>query len=79
MNALTPLIELASHKSLDLFFRVGQGYVACAGRGAGLQAAGRGLTPLGVQSRAAARIVCMLPQHVISGFPPRSPSPIRPA
>ena len=30
MNRLTPLIELASTGSLDLFFRVGRGYVAQA-------------------------------------------------
>lgn len=57
MTALTPLIELATQRSLDLFFRVGQGYVARSAREGGLQPAVRGLSPLGVQSRAEALIV----------------------
>jgi len=62
MRELTPLIELASHKSLDLFFRVGQGYVARAAADPGLRQGGRGagLTPFGIQSRAEARIVSTL-------------------
>ncbi|MBE0694047.1 MAG: hypothetical protein IH590_13200, partial [Aquamicrobium sp.] len=55
MNALTPLIELASQRSLDLFFRVGQGYVARAGHEPGFRPGGHGLSPLGVQARAEAR------------------------
>lgn len=57
MKPLSPLIELATHKSLDLFFRTGQGYVA---RSAGVAAPGQrgqGLSPLGIQSRAQTRIV----------------------
>lgn len=60
MNALTPLIELASQRSLDLFFRVGQGYVARAGHEPGFRPGGHGLSPLGVQARAEARIVSTL-------------------
>jgi len=62
MRDLTPLIELASHKSLDLFFRVGQGYVARAASGTGLRQSGHGagLSPFGIQSRAEARIVSTL-------------------
>ena len=59
MHGLTPLIELASHRSLDLFFRVGQGYVARAAR-EGARQAGHGLSPLGIQSQAEARIVSAL-------------------
>lgn len=58
MASLTPLIELATQKSLDLFFRVGQGYVARTSREAG---SGFGLSPIGVHSRAEARIICTLP------------------
>lgn len=63
MRDLTPLIELAGNKSLDLFFRVGQGYVARATHGTGLHAGGRhgfGVSPFGLQSRAEARIVSTL-------------------
>lgn len=60
MSALTPLIELASHRSLDLFFRVGQGYVARSGREQSFGQGGHGLSPLGVQARAEARIVSTL-------------------
>lgn len=49
---LSPLIELATQKSLDLLFRAGQGYVACL-RGGRTQ----GLNPLGVQARAEELIV----------------------
>ncbi len=59
-DGLTPLIELASHRSLDLFFRVGQGYVARAAREPGLRQGGHGVSPLGVQARAEARIVSTL-------------------
>ena len=62
MASLTPLIELASHKSLDLFFRVGQGYVArSTGSGAGQRGGDWGLNPVGIQARAEARIVGVLP------------------
>lgn len=61
MHGLTPLIELANHKSLDLFFRVGQGYVARATHEAGFRQGGHaGLSPFGIQSRAEARIVSTL-------------------
>ena len=60
MNGLTPLIELASHRSLDLFFRVGQGYVARSAREGGTRQAAHGLSPLGIQSQAEARIVGVL-------------------
>lgn len=64
MRQLTPLIELASHRSLDLFFRVGQGYVARAaddgGGGARQGGADAGASPFGIQSRAEARIVSTL-------------------
>ena len=62
MNRLTPLIELASQKSLDLFFRVGQGYLAQSVREAAQRHADHGLSPFGVQARAEARIVCALAQ-----------------
>ena len=65
MQSLAPLIELASQRNLDLFFRVGQGYVARMSRDAGQAAPGHGLSPLGIQSRAVARIVDILP------LPPR--------
>ncbi|MEO3385228.1 hypothetical protein [Mesorhizobium sp. CAU 1741] len=61
MASLTPLIELATQKSLDLFFRVGQGYVTRTGREAGQRQPGFGLSPFGVQARAEARIICTLP------------------
>ncbi len=61
MSTLTPLIELATQKSLDLFFRVGQGYVARTGREGGPLQGSFGLSPLGVQSRAETRIVCAMP------------------
>ncbi len=61
MASLTPLIELATQKSLDLFFRVGQGYVARTSRDAGQRQSGFGLSPIGVHSRAEARIICTLP------------------
>lgn len=57
---LTPLIELATQKNLDLFFRVGQGYVTRSVRDGGQRQAGWGASPLGVQSRAEARILCTL-------------------
>jgi hypothetical protein len=62
MKALTPLIELATHKSLDLFFRVGQGYVARATHEAGFRQGGHaaGVSPFGIQSQAEARIVSAL-------------------
>lgn len=60
MTSLTPLIELATQKSLDLFFRVGQGYLARADA-AGQRQAGFGLSPYGVQSQAELRIVAALP------------------
>ena len=59
MTLLTPLIELATQRSLDLFFRAGQGYVARESHGAGQP--GFGLTPLGVQARAETRIICTMP------------------
>ncbi|MCO5158179.1 MAG: hypothetical protein M9945_15750 [Aquamicrobium sp.] len=61
-HGLTPLIELASHKSLDLFFRVGQGYVARAANDTGFRQVGHGFgaSPFGIQSRAEARIVSTL-------------------
>jgi len=49
---LSPLIELATQKSLDLLFRAGQGYVACLSGGRT-----QGLNPLGVQARAEELIV----------------------
>ncbi|WP_144705822.1 hypothetical protein [Aminobacter sp. J44] len=58
MNALTPLIELAHQKSLDLFFRAGQGYLAGSPHQHGQQASGWGLSPVGVHSKARERIVC---------------------
>lgn len=62
MRELTPLIELATTKSLDLFFRVGQGYVARATQEAGFYQGGHaaGVSPFGIQSRAEARIVSTL-------------------
>ena len=61
-HGLTPLIELAGHGSLDLFFRVGQGYVARASNEAGFGRGGQGFgaSPFGIQSRAEARIVATL-------------------
>lgn len=59
-NALRPLIELASHHSLDLFFRVGQGYVARTAQEPGMRQGGQGVSPLGVQARAEASIVSTL-------------------
>lgn len=61
MTHLTPLIELATQRSLDLFFRAGQGYVARQTHGAGGRQAGFGLSPLGVQARAETRIICTMP------------------
>lgn len=60
MTTLTPLIELATQKSLDLFFRVGQGYLARSDE-AGQRQSGFGLSPYGVQSQAELRIVAALP------------------
>ncbi len=61
MSQLTPLIELASQRSLDLFFRKGQGYLAQSLK---QQSSGEfGLNPIGVTARAEARLVSMLP-HV---------------
>ncbi|TYR30516.1 hypothetical protein FY036_17530 [Mesorhizobium microcysteis] len=59
-TTLTPLIELATQKNLDLFFRVGQGYVTRSMRDGGQRAASFGASPIGVQSRAEARILCTL-------------------
>lgn len=56
-DGLAPLIELASHRSLDLFFRVSQGYVGRSAQEYGFR---HGVTPLGVQARAEARIVSTL-------------------
>ena len=55
-DALHSLIELASHRSLDLFFRVGQGYVARSAREPGQRQGSHGVSPLGIQARAEARI-----------------------
>ena len=63
MNGLTPLIELATQKSLDLFFRAGQGYLARSAQEFGQRHGSHGLSPLGVQARAEMRIVCTL-DHV---------------
>jgi hypothetical protein len=60
LTTLTPLVELATQKSLDLFFRLGRGYVARTARETAQLAAGFGLTPLGVQARAEVRIVAVL-------------------
>jgi hypothetical protein len=60
MSTLTPLIELAHQRSLDLFFRAGQGYMAGSVREFGQKDMGHGLSPLGVQIRAKERIVCAL-------------------
>lgn len=60
MTTLNPLIELATQKSLDLFFRVGRGYVAQATREMAQPTAGYGLSPVGIQNRAEARIVATL-------------------
>lgn len=80
MSTLTPLIELATQKSLDLFFRVGQGYVTRSGQDGGQMQRGYGLSPLGIQSRAETRIVCALPhpdpQARLHAWP--SPVPPRP-
>lgn len=86
MTTLTPLIELATQKSLDLFFRLGQGYVARTNDTFGQRQAGVGLTPWGVQSRAEIRIVMSLPHPApssqMNAWPegpnrPRSPAPLR--
>lgn len=64
MSQLTPLIELASQRSLDLFFRMGQGYLAQSVRQlAQHNPAAFGLNPIGVKARAEARLVAILP-HV---------------
>ena len=62
MPPLTPLIELANNKSLDLFFRVGQGYVARSATDAAFRQGnhGFGVSPFGLQARAEARIVSTL-------------------
>ena len=78
MNGLTPLIELATQKSLDLFFRAGQGYLAQSVREFGQRHAGCGLSPLGVQARAQARIVCALGPVPPSGQPYARPGGGRP-
>lgn len=57
---LAPLIELATQKNLDLFFRVGRGYLTRAMRENAQRQQGWGASPLGVQARAEARIVCTL-------------------
>lgn len=69
MNALKPLIDLASQKSLDLFFRASQGYLAHSVREFGQRHASHGLSPLGVQARAQARIVCTLGSTPAPGQP----------
>ncbi len=81
MTALTPLVELATQKSLDLFFRVGRGYVVRATREGAHGAGGVGLSPFGIQSRAEARIVTALghrtAEHQLHAWPcnePRRPS-----
>jgi hypothetical protein len=82
MNGLTPLIDLATQKSLDLFFRVGQGYVARLADPAH-RAPGHGLSPNGVQARAHVRIVSALPPPLpgqllhawpVAGARPRPPA-----
>ncbi|MBI1619983.1 hypothetical protein [Aquamicrobium zhengzhouense] len=60
MSSLVPLIELAQQRSLDLFFRAGQGYLAGTLRQQGQPQAGWGLSPLGVHAKAKERIVCSL-------------------
>lgn len=60
MSSLIPLIELASSRNLDLFFRIGQGYLARSAEGLHRQA-GWGLSPHGVLARAEARIICTMP------------------
>ena len=60
MTTLTPLIELATQKNLDLFFRVGRGYVARVGQEAMVRVQGTGLAPEGLLARAEARIVATL-------------------
>lgn len=81
MTSLTPLIELATQKSLDVFFRVGQGYVARTVRDAGLRQSAFGLSPLGVQSRAEARIICTLaspsPDAQLYAWPGGQPKGVR--
>lgn len=60
MTALTPLIELAHQRSLDVFFRAGRGFMATSVRDHGSASQGRGLSPLGVQVSAKERIVAVL-------------------
>lgn len=76
MTALTPLVELATQKSLDLFFRLGRGYVARAGRGTA-QATGFGISPHGVQAQAQIRIVAALghpaPGRQLNAWPCNEP------
>lgn len=83
MSTLTPLIELATQKSLDLFFRVGQGYVARTGHDGGQMQRGPGLSPLGVQSKAETRIVCALPhpkpESRLHAWPSSAPPRQRPS
>jgi hypothetical protein len=61
MSNLKPLIDLASQKNLDLFFRLGRGYVTRAVGDPSQRAAGHGLSPYGVQTNAEIRIVMSLP------------------
>jgi hypothetical protein len=61
MTSLKPLIDLASQKNLDLFFRLGRGYVTRTMGDLGQRQAGFGLSPYGVQSRAEIRIAMSLP------------------
>lgn len=61
MSNLKPLIDLASQKNLDLFFRLGRGYVTRAMGDPNQRAPGHGLSPYGVQASAEIRIVMSLP------------------
>ena len=80
MTTLSPLIELATQKSLDLFFRLGRGYVARTQETAQL-AMGFGLAPVGTQIRAEARIVATLghiPRELpLNAWPVPGPAPRR--
>jgi len=69
MSRLTPLIELASQRSLDLFFRMGQGYLTQSVRQHAQSAGEFGLNPIGIKARAEARLVSMLP-HVPEALQP---------
>ena len=69
MSRLTPLIELASQRGLDLFFRLGQGYLTQSVRELGQRPVEFGLSPLGIHARAEARIVCNLAQVPVRDQP----------